>query len=70
MSWAKVENKPTPSAGTQLLCAWQPSTKQGSWLYAVLCHWPDGQWTDDADDVVEAGELPHFWQAISKPLFI
>ena len=51
-----------------VLCAWKSTTKSGSYFYDVLTHWPDGTWTDDADDVVEPDELPDYWQAISSPV--
>ncbi len=67
-TWAKVEGKPNPHHGTQLLVAWKPtSTRLASWRYGVLVHWPDGMWSDDAEDEIPADELPDYWQAISQP---
>lgn len=68
MAWSKVEGKAKPHYGVMLLCAWKATTKSGSYFYDVLTHWPDGTWTDDADDVVEHDELPDYWQAISPPV--
>lgn len=66
--WKKVSGKPNPQYGMQLLVAWKPVSPAASWIYDVLTHWPDGIWTDDADDVVEHDELPDYWQAISAPV--
>jgi len=67
MRWSKVAGKPNPNYGTQLLCAWNPTSTAASWRYGVLTHWPDGMWTDDSEDEITADEMPDYWQAISAP---
>ena len=69
MAWSKVAGKPNPHYGTQLLCAWKPTSSiLREWRYEVLIHWPDGSWTDNFEDEVPADEMPDYWMAIISPV--
>lgn len=65
--WNDVAGKPTPKEKHEVLCAWQPYVKSGSWGYEVLIHWPDGIWTDATETEVDTEEMPTYWQDIHKP---
>lgn len=65
--WNDIVGKPAPAKKHEVLCAWQPYVESGQWMYEVLIHWPDGAWTDTAENVVEADEMPAYWQEIQRP---
>ena len=65
--WQPAKNKQAPLARQQVLCAWQPDKKTGQWSYDVLLHWPDGEWTDTCENLIEQEEMPDYWEAISQP---
>ena len=65
--WNDVAGKAAPTKKHEVLCAWQPCVKTGSWVYGVLIHWPDGVWTDTTENDVEADEMPNYWQDIQSP---
>lgn len=65
--WNEVAGKGKPATRHDVLCAWQPSYSGGMWSYEVLVHWPDGAWTDTAENEVEADEMPTHWQEIQNP---
>ena len=65
--WQPAKNKQAPVACQQVLCAWQPNKKEGQWTYDVLFHWPDGEWTDTCETLIEQEEMPDYWQAIPQP---
>jgi len=62
--WKRCEAKPAPKQRHTVLCAWQQGNR---WGYAVLVHWPDGQWTDECENEIEDQDLPDLWMEILPP---
>lgn len=65
MGWRSIKQHPVGKR--QVLCAWQPFREDGEWQYEVLIHWPDGVWTDKAENEVQAEEMPTYWWSILEP---
>jgi len=65
--WKEILIKEKPDTRHDVLCAWQPSHREGIWTYDVLIHWPDGIWTDSMENEVQACEMPTYWAEIQLP---
>jgi hypothetical protein len=64
--WQDICTKTPGYKKQQVLCAWIPTKESHSWSYEVLIHWPDGIWTDTAENEIEPSEMPDVYMDIES----